>query len=1567
MKIVLPGSNGLAKSLLAIGAMASLSTISTASQPNSPNIDVDKLGQLGVVGTFSGISREFNTSLVSKSGLDSASPSIMSFSNGTVTLLAQTIPGGDINAACPYYNRDGSISKIFISGNFDKINGNSAGYVAAVDQNGKVDALQGGLDNSVNALYCDQQNGLVYFAGNFTMPVISRNSSIAEYRSKWTGGVAVYNVTSNQWQALPWKGVDGQITAIAPSADKKHVYFGGNFDSTRDGADYTPLNQIPVNLGAFGIVVGNPTADTNYNKASYILCPSGYDQPQNTLLLADKLPGYIRFNVNQPFRPSLIRLRNTQIQGRGTKTFYIQDGATNAILTLSYVDQTAGIEKFCDKACPLAQNAEYQDFRFYFQGDKGAEMTNGIVINLSDWYGMGAGLTGIELYQRDSVVSSNPNVNGYPECSNVRYQPNVETQGSWSSTSNNIHLAEYSVASIPVSQANSDASKKNVITLYPYIAESGFYDIKMAIPGCQGSNDCRSRTKVKVDVKLTPGSSVSVSQNQAQTLNEVVHLYRGYIAKSSDDFKPSISLRIDDNIVVAPDVQALNIVADTITFIRANSFTNLNGVIRADVDSNGIGADNKPPFGPLSPSLPSNSVVRALATLDDTLYIGGTFVSNSPVYSNIVGYSNGKLVPLADGGLDATVKTINTFGKQVFVGGYFTQSLGSKNKLTRIAAYNPKDSEWARVGGGLDGTVDLVAAWSPAGNDTILVTGSFTKVLADEGHHINETAVTNAVLWNMTSSSWTGAPYLNGTTKVVFSGSGENSSVGYIGGHFSSVAAARASGFASLDPRNRFHSAGLANNELLSASDGKATVSTGIYYAKDNTTAPQLIVGGQFTLPSKATNIARLLANQTWQGLGHGVNGKVLTLANANQYLLIGGEASASPAKGNSPDKGFTGLAIYDMDDGSYYDKLPHLSMNKAGSSAKGDVGRVRVNKIVVRSQNPSVIIGGNFKYAGGFECDSICFYDISTNQFTGPPTPPGGVINDMDFMQSTLVVGGTFVNKSDTSYFLTYRFDQQLWENPDKSGNALPGPVNIVAKDHRSANGTVFYLAGIDAKTKASYIRRFDGSTFMTIPISLQPNSVISGLTILPTMGDNSSGDKKGSKSKRSDISASNNGILPLDSVLVVSGVLHFSDGGHASATSFDGKTWSPMLTTVQGDGSPGSVNSLFWQIPPTPVKSRKVLSPALVILIAVAISLVLVFIVVLVGLAYVYFRNRQEAIALATAAAAITASSTLSAGPVYAKKENDPNYYNDQNAIASPNTAFTNTHDSGAHQLNTYEDTRTFTHDAPHAPHGIGSAAGVTVAAAAAAAAAGKHSDSESDVDNRIRSDSNTSTIEDVLQSTAQDVEDSQEPANNSRDNEASSDRPLSTNPFINIMEQMNRPSQSTTALLTETRSKDRLHMSDNTQYKVDLQNPVSPTNRLSNMDESTYSRHIIDNFPEVPPGEPVTHTDIVPKLDQVAPELAAAMAAVGNDTSSKKNAPIRESLKSYPVFYTKFPFTSREPGELNMKPGDRVFVIDKRDEIWWLGIIDRGSDVPLEQGIFPATYVTSEEVSPDDGDLE
>ncbi|OMJ21432.1 Polarized growth protein rax2 [Smittium culicis] len=65
-------------------------------------------------------------------------------------------------------------------------------------------------------------------------------------------------------------------------------------------------------------------------------------------------------------------------------------------------------------------------------------------------------------------------------------------------------------------------------------------------------------------------------------------------------------------------------------------------------------------------------------------------------------------------------------------------------------------------------------------------------------------------------------------------------------------------------------------------------------------------------------------------------------------------------------------------------------------------------------------------------------------------------------------------------------------------------------------------------------------------------------------------------------------------------------------------------------------------------------------------------------------------------------------------------------------------------------------------------------------------------------------------------------------------------------------------------------------------------------------------------------------------------------------------KEDLKKYPKYVAKYNFDPMEETELGLKIGDIIYILNENDGIWWAGAIDRGPDLPLEKGVFPATYV-------------
>ena len=133
--------------------------------------------------------------------------------------------------------------------------------------------------------------------------------------------------------------------------------------------------------------------------------------------------------------------------------------------------------------------------------------------------------------------------------------------------------------------------------------------------------------------------------------------------------------------------------------------------------------------------------VETLAMDGEKLYVGGWFdqINNGPQTDHMAIWHTAapawEAVP--DAGLKDAVFTILPRGQDVYVGGRFYKNGGSK--FSSIALWHPADNTWHELAGGLDGTVNTLAAY---GQD-ILAGGTFLSGLQR---------------WNVASQSWAPLP-----------------------------------------------------------------------------------------------------------------------------------------------------------------------------------------------------------------------------------------------------------------------------------------------------------------------------------------------------------------------------------------------------------------------------------------------------------------------------------------------------------------------------------------------------------------------------------------------------------------------------------------------------------------------------------------------------------------------------------------------------------------------------------------------------------------------------------------
>ena len=358
-------------------------TQSLYTESTLPSVDLSSLGRVALVGDFAGISvADYPSQYQNASLLVGDSDALLTqLPNGAFAQLGQT--DGTISALCALFN--GSMSSVYIAGQFNQIGGINATNIAVWDQNtAQFSALPDRmLLGKVDSLFCDSANNSVYVGGDF----LSANSSNA---IQW--------VVGQGWVDLPFGGFNGEVYTIAQSSNN-NIVFGGSFDATGNGS--LPLSS---NNGSDGQVInlatGNVTSEASSATAGFsdpvsLLCSNGLDGPSSTWLLNDNAPGSVTFQSDVMYRPTKFRIKNTNYQGRGSQTFRITALPIDGILNLTYSDPVSGRTLNCDARCPLptGSNATYQDYTCV-----NVIGVTGFRLDISEWVGAGGGLNSLEVF-----------------------------------------------------------------------------------------------------------------------------------------------------------------------------------------------------------------------------------------------------------------------------------------------------------------------------------------------------------------------------------------------------------------------------------------------------------------------------------------------------------------------------------------------------------------------------------------------------------------------------------------------------------------------------------------------------------------------------------------------------------------------------------------------------------------------------------------------------------------------------------------------------------------------------------------------------------------------------------------------------------------------------------------------------------------------------------------------------------------------------------------------------------------------------------------------------------------
>ncbi|KAL8862849.1 MAG: hypothetical protein Q9178_000791 [Gyalolechia marmorata] len=1154
-----------------------------------PNLNLDQLGRVALTGDFDSISL-YTYKQQTQSTFST---------NGSQALITQ-LPNGDYTAAatadayiktmCPFVMQNGQLAGVVVGGNFTSLGGIEAQGVAMYDPNSSSITPLPGLLGKVSVVYCDQDTNTVYVGGDFK-------------GADSTNAVAWVGMTG--WANLPFAGFNGPVDSIA-KAPNGNIIFGGTFTGLGNITSPQKKDQQIINLSSARISGGSTTEENGFNDPENIVCKtSGQDQPGSTWLLEDRTSGFWRADLNFGFEPTKLRLWNTHLNGRGTKTFRFTALPLNGIMNMTYIDPATGKKSPCDAdgaRCPLSDNISlpFQDFEFVNRVGMSA-----FQIDISDWYGDGAGLNGIELFQDDIYAYAVPELNE-PTCADIRLGSNSTPTGPWTTASSAQSQSQY----LTVDLATQDIQSAGASVVFkPNIKQKGNYSVTIYTPGCLQDNSCDSRGIANVTGVFTAAGATISPQQIFQTNNydKYDEIYYGPVDVNSDSFRATVTLT-----PYTPQDGRITIVAQRVRFVPTNDTGGLNGLFEFDPTRGSMLTDfSKSAINQVGTNLQPEAIVTSLAVLAGITYVGGNFSDTSGNFQNVFSITDGNATSLPNGGLNGHVATFQVFGELLYIGGNFTNTAtGSISGLNNFAAYNTVSQSWLALGSGVRGQVNTIVPLELNVTENqpetcITVNGHFDRLEAFGP--APAVTVEGFGVWVPSRQNW--LQNLNLTTRTITGQLSTSTNITgsdpLLAGTISSQGVPGAQAAVSLTSNPlQLNSLGIkiqpqevANPNRKRAVSGQNVTGavTGIFHknGKLNVT----VIGGHFTATasngSTINNLAFINGTGAVSGLGTGLDedSVFLALDTQDDILYAGGTISGSLENSN-----VNGLILYDLAGGNFaYPQPPALG---------GD--DVVVNAITTRPRSTQVYVAGSFDTAGSLGCPSVCMFD--KGQWSQPGSGLSGSVAALAWQgNDKLLAGGNISINGNTTRLANYDTRRREWTPLDDATSAIPGPITALTAANEDASQ--FWVAGKSSDGSA-FLMKYDDSRFHSIEDGsrLGEGTTIQGLAML-SLNDNHD---------KSDLVGQN-------MVLLITGSLEVPDFGNASAALYDGRSFIPFILTTAGNG-PGSLSQLFSEKTVDFKSSGGQMKVGFVVLIGLAIALGVTFLLVVAGIVIERYRRRAE-----------------------------------------------------------------------------------------------------------------------------------------------------------------------------------------------------------------------------------------------------------------------------------------------------------------------------------------------------
>lgn len=1171
---------------LALVSFSQLSQAITFNPIPSPNLDLSQFGRVGIAGDFDGIS------LYQYEGQSQLGSS----SNGDESVLARFPDGGfasvassdaSIQAMCPFVSKDGSVSNVVVAGNFTSLGGVESPGIALFNPNTSTVTPVPGLSGQVSALYCDKASNTVYIGGKFK----AANSTNA----------AALNSTLGLTD-LPFLGFNGPVTSITKSSAGK-IIFGGSFTGLGNATVISDPDQQIINIAKAKITSGPPSTNADFADPKNIVCKDGgKDGPGDTFLLADTAGGFWRADFGFGFQPTKLRLWNTHLDGRGTKTWRYTAFPIAGIMNFTYVDPATGANASCSSECPLSNdpNVPFQDF--VFVNNVGM---NSFQIDITEWYGSGAGLTGLKLFE-DDIYSYAINDFNEPDCAVSSTTASKATvSGPWEVTPSRQSVSNYLTLKVDGSKASSDSES---VVFFPHIKESGNYSVNIYTPGCIQDDSCATRGQVRVTGTMGAGSTEPAFQTdifQTNNFDKYDQIYIGFIDAGSDSFRPSIKLAVSSG-----QSGQVTAVANRVGFTLLDSAGGLNSLFEFDPAKKSIdgSAFAKSAIDKAGSALSIGADIKTLVTSGDITIAGGNYSAKG--MNNIFGVNKTSSFSLTGDGLNGAVYTMFVNNSIAYIGGDFDNTSKANTKgLNHVAAYDVSKDTWNTLGAGVNGRVSEIVPFAVnftnGALETVLsLSGNFDEINAFGAN--KSIPVSGFAIWVPSRGNWlqnlkatqmsfdgkltTTVDLPNGAGSL-FSGSLSSSQVGAHG------AAALTDGEISsfpVDIEAKSQSSSSISKRATSSNNTFSGVVTGHFYEAGDINVT--IFGGHFAAKATdGTTINNLLIldganSDTVTGLSQiKSNSTVMALATNDDVLWIGGALS-----GTANSASINGLLSYNLKTKTTPIQPPALA---------GD--EVIVSAISIRESTGDIYVAGSFDHAGSLDCPGLCVFTAAAAQWNRPGTISGTVNTIAWQSPDYLIAGGALVVAGNKTALATYDAKSQVWTEFD-GGSSIPGAITALTPASKDASQ--FWVSGV-ATNGSAFLMKYDGEKWSSIGYTLGSKSEIRGIQILPLSEDHSSTD-----------------LVPSNHALLLTGSLNLPSFGNASAVLFNGTTFQPYALTSTSDKRSGSISKIFSQQQNVFEDGKKHLALGLIVLIGLAIALALIFFLVVAGIIAERIRRKRE-----------------------------------------------------------------------------------------------------------------------------------------------------------------------------------------------------------------------------------------------------------------------------------------------------------------------------------------------------